>query len=137
MPRSPANPEDTYDAETWAKLQDNVLEYDEIPDLVHVYNSSISGNLEKPAGNEGKARPQYSGTGQSERQYETHLKDDAKDQGNMRIMEITPCRKSSLEKLRRAAQYGSVQPETVASIQKGEKQITKAAQSLMITYDSC
>lgn len=36
------NPEDTYDAETWAKLQDNVLEYDEIPDLVHVYNSSIS-----------------------------------------------------------------------------------------------
>ena len=36
------NPEDTYDAETWARLQDNVLEYDEIPDLVHVYNSSIS-----------------------------------------------------------------------------------------------
>ena len=28
--------------QTWAKLQDNVLEYDEIPDLVHVYNSSIS-----------------------------------------------------------------------------------------------
>ncbi|MFR5732044.1 MAG: hypothetical protein ACLUD2_08855 [Clostridium sp.] len=26
----------------WAKLQDNVLEYDEIPDLAHVYNSSIS-----------------------------------------------------------------------------------------------
>ena len=34
--------ESGYDAETWARLQDNVLEYDEIPNLVHEYNSVVS-----------------------------------------------------------------------------------------------
>ncbi|MFR2766275.1 MAG: hypothetical protein ACLTA4_12080 [Clostridium sp.] len=55
------NPEDTYDAETWAKLQDNVLEYDEIPDLVHVYNSSIS----KSGKTCGKARKKLTGISRS------------------------------------------------------------------------
>ena len=35
--------ESGYDADTWARLQDNVLEYDEIPNLVHEYNSVVSG----------------------------------------------------------------------------------------------
>ena len=92
------NPEDTYDAETWAKLQDNVLEYDEIPDLVHVYNSNISEiwkNLRETKEKlDRNIQELDSLSGNMKR-----LKDDAKDQGNMMI--ITPCRKSSLEKLRR------------------------------------
>ena len=31
-----------YDEDTWAKLQDNVLEYEEIPLLVHEYNSTVT-----------------------------------------------------------------------------------------------
>lgn len=38
-----ASPEtERYDAATLARLQDNRIEYDEIPDLVHEYNPDIS-----------------------------------------------------------------------------------------------
>lgn len=40
-PGAPPQP-DKYDAATLARLQDNRIEYDEIPDLVHEYNPDIS-----------------------------------------------------------------------------------------------
>ena len=41
-----ASPEFAYDEETWARLKDNVLEYEEIPLLVKEYNPSYQNALE-------------------------------------------------------------------------------------------
>lgn len=39
-----ASPEFARNAEEWAKLQDNKIEYDEIADLVHEYNATVQKN---------------------------------------------------------------------------------------------
>lgn len=36
-----AAPESAYPAQKWATLRDNVLEYDELPDLIHEYNKTV------------------------------------------------------------------------------------------------
>ena len=130
------NPEDTYDAETWAKLQDNVLEYDEIPDLVHVYNSSISEIWKNLRESKEKIDRNIQEL-DSQRGKMKNLKDEAKDQGNWTGYGNYTMQEIILDKvasgLRSTDLYNR---KTVAGIQKGEKQITKAAQSLMITYDS-
>lgn len=38
------SPEFAYSAEKWATLRDNRLEYDEIPDLIHEYNTTVLQN---------------------------------------------------------------------------------------------
>lgn len=130
------NPEDTYDAETWAKLQDNVLEYDEIPDLVHVYNSSISEIWKNLRESKEKIDRNIPGAGQSARQDE---KSEGRGEGSGKLDRIRKLYHAGnhpwqgCSGLRSTDLYNR---KTVAGIQKGEKQITKAAQSLMITYDS-
>lgn len=130
------NPEDTYDAETWARLQDNVLEYDEIPDLVHVYNSSISEIWKNLRESKEKIDRNIQEL-DSQRGKMKNLKDEAKDQGNWTGYGNYTMQEIILGKvasgLRSTDLYNR---KTVVGIQKGEKQITKAAQSLMITYDS-
>ena len=39
-----ASPQFAYDEETWARLQDNVMEYDELPLLVEEYNATYLNN---------------------------------------------------------------------------------------------
>ena len=39
-----ASPEFARTAEEWARLQDNTLEYAEIPDLIHEYNATVQNN---------------------------------------------------------------------------------------------
>ncbi len=130
------NPEDTYDAATWAKLQDNVLEYEEIPDLVHVYNSSISEIWKTLRDNQEKIDRNIeeldSLSGNMKR-----LKDDAKDQGNLMNYGNYTMQEIILKKVASGLRSTDLYSKTtVSGIEKGEKQITKAAQSLMITYDS-
>lgn len=130
------NMEDTYDAETWAKLQDNVLEYDEIPDLVHVYNSTISEiwkNLRETKEKLDRNAQEL----ESQSMKMKNLKDSAKSQGDVGgIMNYT-IQETILKKTSSALKSSDLYTQqTVASIQKGEKQITKVAQSLMISYDS-
>ena len=40
-----ASPEFARTAEEWAALRDNTLEYEEIPDLIHEYNSTVQNNM--------------------------------------------------------------------------------------------
>ena len=40
-----ASPEFARTAEEWATIRDNTLEYGEIPDLIHEYNSTVQNNL--------------------------------------------------------------------------------------------
>lgn len=39
-----ASPEFARTEQEWARLQDNVIEYDEIPDLIHEYNAAVQNN---------------------------------------------------------------------------------------------
>lgn len=39
-----ASPEFARTEQEWARLQDNVIEYDEIPDLIHEYNAMVQNN---------------------------------------------------------------------------------------------
>lgn len=130
------NMEDTYDAETWAKLQDNVLEYDEIPDLVHVYNSTIS-EIWKNLRETKEKLERNAQELESQSMKMKNLKDSAKSQGDVGgIMNYT-VQEMILKKTSSALKSSDLYTQqTVASIQKGEKQITKVAQSLMISYDS-
>ena len=41
-----ASPEFARTTEEWAKLRDNVLEYDELEDLIHEYNPTVQNNIE-------------------------------------------------------------------------------------------
>lgn len=44
FPAVAGSPEFVYTEEKWASLRDNILEYDEIPDLVHEYNPTVLNN---------------------------------------------------------------------------------------------
>lgn len=44
MTASAASPEFARTSEEWAKLQDNILEYEEIADLIHEYNVTVQDN---------------------------------------------------------------------------------------------
>lgn len=130
------NPEDTYDAQTWAKLQDNVLEYDEIPDRVHVYNSSIEEIWKTLRDNKEKIDRNIQEL-DSQRGNMKRLKENAKDQKNMAGYGNYMMQEVILGKVVSGLRDTNLYTQkTVSSIQKGEKQITKAAQSLMISYDS-
>ena len=43
-PAMAGSPEFAYTEEKWASLRDNILEYDEIPELVHEYNPTVLSN---------------------------------------------------------------------------------------------
>ena len=45
MQAAAASPEFAYTEEKWASLEDNVLEYGEIADLIHEYNTTVQQNL--------------------------------------------------------------------------------------------
>ena len=65
FPAVAGSPEFAYTEEKWASLRDNILEYDEIPDLVHEYNPTVLNQLSPKCGK--PLRPDCSlGSGQSD-----------------------------------------------------------------------
>ena len=127
-----------YDEETWARLQDNVLEYDEIPTLVHEYNSTI----QQSAKDMGKMQQDFL---QNAEELESHsrkmenLKDSAKDEGDYEAYGnyyAQEMRLSGTAKAMESTGKNLMSKKAVASMQQGEDMITQAAQSLMVTYDS-
>lgn len=127
-----------YDEETWAKLNDNVLEYDEVPLLVHEFNSSISQVWDTLQDTQEELRQNVEELEGYQFKME-HLTEQATADGDMAgIMQymtqditlgfvIPAMRKASSSILSRS---------TMGSLQKAENQLTMIVQSLMITYDS-
>lgn len=127
-----------YEEETLARLQDNVLEYDEIPDLVHEYNSTVTDVWEELE----DARQDLYKNAEALESYQLkmkHRKDQAKDDGEMNqyvnfymqeaILDVAASSVNS-------AASSLITDVTRGSLQKMENQFTKAAQSLMISYDA-
>lgn len=147
-----------YDEETWARLQDDILEYDEIPLLVHEYNRTISDiwkNLEEARQTiqsnaeevESQNRKMKELKDQTTKDFQLEvaqnpaLLQDQKELGknatyqslvNYTTQEIIFDR--SLSALKSSAALN--RKSTLSSIQRGEDQIVKGTQSLMISYDS-
>lgn len=127
-----------YDAQTQARLEDNTLEYDEIPLLVHEYNTvvvDIWDDLEE-------TRQTLLNNVQELESYRwkmENLKEDAKDQYNIEGLINYATQEAILKAVvsgMSSSANSMLNRSTRASLQKAEYQFVKIAQSLMITYDS-
>lgn len=128
-----------YDEETWNRLMDDVLEYDEIPLLVHECNSSISriwDDLDK-------AKQDMTANVEeldSQRRKMEDLKDRSMEQGDYEDATYYGIQEGTLDAVAKQTRSRTLQAlnsrSTLAGIQRGEDQIVQAAQSLMISYDT-
>ncbi len=128
-----------YSEEQWTRLMDNVLEYDEIPDLIHNFNSTIVevwDNLEDT-----QQKLQNSVIELESQSFKMkNLKERAEDNGEITDQINYATQELILDAvasgLRSSTNSMLVSRSTRASITKVEEQLTQAAQSLMIAYDS-
>lgn len=128
-----------YDAETWEKLQDDVLEYDEIPLLIHEFNPTIEDiwkNL-----NDSKADIDANVEElESQRRKMENLKDQAEDEGDISSMINYATQEAILDGTAKSmAKMGNAQlnsKSAMRSITQAENQLTIAVQQLMVQYDS-
>lgn len=143
-----------YDEETWARLQDNVLEYDEISDLVHEYNTTVSNiweDLEETRQDLiREAEEMQSQKGKMKRNKE-NAKDDLKlaaeeNPASAEVAGLTAMvgnytmQEAILEAvgsgLNSSARSSLVSRTTLSSLTKVENQFVQICQQLMIAYDS-
>ncbi len=129
----------TYTEDQWERLMDNVMEYDEIADLVHNFNTTITTIWDNLADTQDDLQRSVTEL-ESQRRKMKDLKDDAKDNGEI-DNQITYAMNeaifdaviSGLVPTLNSLYYSNT---TRASINKAEEQITQVVQSLMIAYDS-
>lgn len=127
-----------YDEETWTRLTDGILEYDEVPERVHAFNSSIKetwDNLEQVK--------QDLTTGVNEllsaKRKAESLKDSAKEDGDIETLINAATQEAILDAVAKGMTSAAINPLSRANmraIEKGEDQITMIVQGLMINYDS-
>ncbi len=127
-----------YDEETWAKLTDDVLEYDEVPMLVHEFNSSMSqvwDTLKETQEDLKRSVEDLEGYQFKMERLTEQATADGDMEGIIQYMTQDATLGFVIPAMRSAA--GNIlNRTTMSSLQKGENQITMAVQSLMITYDS-
>ncbi len=128
-----------YTQEQWDRLMDNVMEYDEIGDLVHNFNSTITNiwdNLDDTRQSLQRSITEL----ESQSRKMGDLKDSAKNDGDI-TNQINYATQEAIfdavvSGLRPTVNSMYMNRSTTASIVKAEEQITQVVQSLMIAYDS-
>lgn len=143
-----------YDEETWARLQDNVLEYDEIPDLVHEYNSTVTDiweDLEETRQDLIRNTEEIKSQKRKMKDLKEETEDEIKlvsseDSSSSHLSGLTgqlinyTIQEAILEavagSLNSTAYQSLLNRTTLASLKKVENQFTQACQQLMIAYDS-
>lgn len=149
-----------YDEETWTRLQDHVLEYDEIPDLVHEYNTVVSDvweDLEETR----QDLIENAELLESQKRMMKERKEDAMDEMERLLTENPQIAQdpnhAKLQSIRgeienyamheivldilgsginSSARSSLVTRTTLGSLEKMENQFIQIAQQLMIAYDS-
>ncbi len=128
-----------YDEETWNRMQDDILEYDEIPLLVHEYNRTISDIWESLEDARDSLADSVEELESQERKMK-NLKDSAKQSGQQAEAINYMVQEKTLEGISSAMKSSGLQNinsrSTLAGIQRAEDQIVQAAQYLMISYDT-
>lgn len=127
-----------YDDATWAKLTDNVIEYDEVPNLIHEFNTTMRtqwDNLDETRQDLANNLEEL----QSARRKASDRIDSAKDDANLSAVINSTIQKTVLSAVIKAMSSAAVNPlskSNLIQLQKVEKQITMYAQSAIISYDS-
>lgn len=121
-----------YDAETWARLQDNVLEYDEIWNLVKEYNPQMKMMMTGIEGETSATNKVIADTRDNVEMYQ-YLYKEAKDAGNEVMAKnyhqaYTTMRKEADKMERR------LDSQVRRSTNQMQKSLTSAVQGLMIGY---
>lgn len=143
-----AEPE-KYDAETLARLQDDVLEYDELPDLVHEYNT----NMQIMWNSFGQTKQDYANVAQELKSQRKNYKDgaerdkDALDHAtnpdDIYQLTVSYMTNKALDKGIQSVitSYSDVvknfeSDKNTQTLRQYERQAVNGAQSLMIAYGS-
>lgn len=127
-----------YDEETWAKLTDNVLEFDEVPLLIHEFNPSLKEQREKLEEMQDTLNANADELESHQRKME-QLKDSATADMDMTGIVQYATQEQILKYAAsgmRTSAKSMLSRQSVRSMQKGEDQLTQAVQSLMIQHGS-
>lgn len=121
-----------YDAETWTRLQDNILEYDEIWNLVKEYNPQMKMMMTGIEGETSATNKVIADTRENVEMYQ-YLYKEAKDTGNEIMAKnyhqaYTTMRKEADKMERR------LDSQVRRSTNQTQKKLTSAVQGLMIGY---
>lgn len=130
--------QDGYDEETWAKLTDNVLEYDEVPMLVHEFNTQISqtwDDLKEVQDDLKRGVQDLEGYQKKMKSLKENAEDDADWEGYAQYMMQDIVLGKVISGMNTTVS-SILSTGTRNSLQKAENQLTMVVQSLMITYDS-
>lgn len=134
LPLSAWAAESDYDAATWARLQDNALEYDEIPNLVVEYNPMYKSMMQGIAFSTSPMTAGISDMRNEADEY-TELAKEQKDGGNPMLEEIY--RKGASELRKNADKMErSLASGTRLSVNRTRKSLTSAVQGLMVQYNN-
>lgn len=127
-----------YDDATWAKLTDDVIEYDEVPNLIHEFNTTMRtqwDNLDETRQDLANNLEEL----QSARRKASDRLDNAKDDGDLSAVINSTIQKTVLNVVIKAMSSAAVNPlskNNLIQLEKAEKQITMYAQSAILSYDS-
>ncbi len=127
-----------YDDATWAKLTDDVIEYDEVPNLIHEFNTTMRtqwDNLDETRQDLANNLEEL----QSARRKASDRLDNAKDDGDLSAVINSTIQKTVLSAVVKAMSSAAVNPlskSNLIQLEKAEKQITMYAQSAILSYDS-
>ncbi|MEY8336728.1 TolC family protein [Lachnospiraceae bacterium 62-35] len=127
-----------YDEAALARLADNVLEYDEIADLIHKYNTDIQQKWDEFNKNKTEsARIQTELISQARlmRDLKEKAEEEGEEEDTMYYAQQEGAYKSMAER------YSDImdsydKPRSVKSLRWAERELTRAAQTLMFSYNS-
>lgn len=127
-----------YDEATMARLQDNVLEFDEIDKMVHLYNPNMV-NAWSTIQNSVDAIDRSVTELKSAQKAMEMAKDDAKDVKDPVGAAVYGAQASALKSIADGMRKGKdtiEKPSTTAQLRQAEYSVVKATQGLMISYSS-
>ncbi len=133
VPAGAASPEFARSEEEWARLRDNVLEYEEIEDLIREYNVTVQTNYENwLKADSGKTREDY--VEEAERVVDDYYNQAANASDELTM--ITSEYQARMAELQVQSTIDAAEDSTTAqwSNEKTEKSLAAQAQSAMNTY---
>lgn len=137
---------DGYDAKHWEKLQDNVLEYEELGDRIREFNPNMISANELYWSAMDDVKDQYMAAYEDAGDFKEDA-DDLRDYGGLSTVEgqilyatlrgYEKVMKSTGDKISRAYKANTrSDASSYEEIRKGAKQLTSAAQQVMIGYNT-
>ncbi len=129
---------DGYDEETWAALTDNVLEYDEVPTLVHEFNTTMQNqydSLERTRQDMITALNDLNVAKWRADRREESAEEDGDTEDMINAITSSVILRAVITSLDSTA-VNLLSKVTLASLTKAENTITMYAQSALISYDS-